>query len=106
MCCSARRCSRSRSGRSCSCRGLIGLSESSKGRLTRGADPPLMTPRDRTATGRFRVLVIANETAADEALHDLVTDHIGAMSAEVLVVAPAAFAGRTRVETVDAARAR
>lgn len=65
-----------------------------------------MTPRDRTATGRFRVLVIANETAADHALHELVVDHIGVMPAEVLVVAPAAHTRFARIESVEAADAR
>jgi hypothetical protein len=65
-----------------------------------------MTPRDGTATGRFRVLVIANETAADDTLHDLVVEHVGDMPAEVLVVAPAAGARFARVESVAAAEAR
>jgi hypothetical protein len=47
-----------------------------------------MTPRDRTASGRFRILVIANETIEDDALHELIIDHAAGMAAEVLVVAP------------------
>jgi hypothetical protein len=48
-----------------------------------------MTPRDRTATGRFRILVVANETLEDDALHELIADHAGGMPTDVLVVAPA-----------------
>jgi GABA permease len=48
-----------------------------------------MTPRDRTATGRYRILVIANETLEDEALHTLIADHASAMATDVLLVAPA-----------------
>jgi hypothetical protein len=65
-----------------------------------------MTPRDRTATGRFRVLVIANETAADDALQTLVVEHVGDMPAEVVVVAPAAHSRFARIESVEAAEAR
>ncbi|HEX6713928.1 MAG TPA: hypothetical protein VF066_11095 [Thermoleophilaceae bacterium] len=65
-----------------------------------------MTPRDRTATGRFRILVIANETAADDTLHELVVEHIGDMPAEVLVVAPAAPSRFARIESVEDAEAR
>jgi hypothetical protein len=48
-----------------------------------------MTPRDRTAEGRFRILVIANETVEGEALHDLIVVHAGGRSTDVIVVAPA-----------------
>ena len=48
-----------------------------------------MTPRDRTAEGRFRILAIANETVEGESFHELVLDQAGGMAAEVLVVAPA-----------------
>lgn len=65
-----------------------------------------MTPRDRTATGRFRILVIANETAADDALHEFVVDHAGVMKAEVLVVAPAARSRFGRIESTQDAEER
>jgi hypothetical protein len=58
-----------------------------------------MTPRDRTASGRFRLLVIANETAEDDALHELIVDRVGGMPAEVLLVAPAL---RSSGDTADA----
>ena len=48
-----------------------------------------MTPRRRTANGRYRILVIANETADGEALHRRVVGQVGRASAEVLIVAPA-----------------
>ena len=48
-----------------------------------------MTPRDRTATGRFRILAIANETVEGDALHQLIVEQAGDMPTEVLVVAPA-----------------
>lgn len=48
-----------------------------------------MTPRDRTANGRFRILAIANETVDGEALHELIVDHAGDLPTDVLVVAPA-----------------
>src|SRR3954462_6197648 len=48
-----------------------------------------MTPRDRTATGRFRVLAIANETVAGDALHQVIADHACNCPTDVLVVAPA-----------------
>jgi hypothetical protein len=48
-----------------------------------------MTPRDRTAGGRFRILAIANETVEGDALHELICMHAGALPADVLVVAPA-----------------
>jgi GABA permease len=47
-----------------------------------------MTPRDRTASGRFRILVIANETIEDDALHEFVVQHAGGMPTDALVVAP------------------
>lgn len=47
-----------------------------------------MTPRDRTATGRFRILVVANETVEDDALHQLIAEHAAGMPTDVLVVAP------------------
>lgn len=47
-----------------------------------------MTPRDRTAAGRFRILAIANEAVEGEAFLQLVAEHAGAQPAEVLVVAP------------------
>jgi GABA permease len=50
-----------------------------------------MTPRDRTASGRFRILVIANETVEDDALHEAIVDQVGGLPAEVLVVAPAVY---------------
>ena len=48
-----------------------------------------MTPRDRTAGGRFRILAIANETLESDALHALVVEQAGDMPTDVLVVAPA-----------------
>ena len=48
-----------------------------------------MTPRDRTARGRFRILAIANETLEADAFHQLVVVHAGDLPADVLVVAPA-----------------
>jgi GABA permease len=48
-----------------------------------------MTPRDRTSSGRFRILVVANETLEDDALHQLIADHAGDAPTDVLVVAPA-----------------
>ena len=65
-----------------------------------------MTPRDRTASGRFRILVIANETAGDDALVEFVADHLGDLPAEVLVVAPAGRARFARIESVEAADQR
>src|SRR3954453_23077216 len=50
-----------------------------------------MPPRDRTASGRFRILAIANETAEDAALHEAIVDHVGSMPGEVLLVAPAVY---------------
>ena len=47
-----------------------------------------MTPRDRTAAGRFRILAVANETVEAEEFLQFVADHAGAQPAEVLVVAP------------------
>jgi hypothetical protein len=40
----------------------------------------LMTPRDRTAEGRFRILAIANETVEADAFHALVTHEAPARS--------------------------
>jgi hypothetical protein len=37
-----------------------------------------MTPRDRTADGRFRILAIANETLEGAAFHDLILAHAAA----------------------------
>jgi hypothetical protein len=48
-----------------------------------------MTPRDRTASGRFRILAVANETVEGEALHDLIIHHAAGRPTDVLVVAPA-----------------
>ena len=48
-----------------------------------------MTPRDRTAGGRFRILAIANETVEGDALHELIVSHAGDLPTDVLVVAPA-----------------
>lgn len=48
-----------------------------------------MTPRDRTASGRFRILAIANETLDGDPLHQLIDSQAGDLPAEVLVVAPA-----------------
>jgi hypothetical protein len=48
-----------------------------------------MTPRDRTASGRFRILAIANETVESDALHQLILDRAGDMATDVLIVAPA-----------------
>src|SRR3954468_18470462 len=48
-----------------------------------------MTPRDGTATGRFRILAIANETVGCDALHSLIVNQAGDGDTEVLVVAPA-----------------
>jgi nucleotide-binding universal stress UspA family protein len=48
-----------------------------------------MTPRDRTANGRFRILAIANETVEGDALHTLITNHAEGRPTDVLVVAPA-----------------
>jgi hypothetical protein len=50
-----------------------------------------MTPRDRTAGGCFRILVIANEAVEAAALHEVIVNRVGAMPAEVLVVAPAVY---------------
>ncbi|MEA2482962.1 MAG: permease [Thermoleophilaceae bacterium] len=48
-----------------------------------------MTPRDRTADGRFRILAIANETLEGEAFHQLIVECAGGLRADVIVVAPA-----------------
>jgi hypothetical protein len=48
-----------------------------------------MTPRDRTANGRFRILAIANETVEGDALHTLITSQAAGWPVDVLVVAPA-----------------
>ncbi|HEX4719732.1 MAG TPA: hypothetical protein VH300_14485 [Thermoleophilaceae bacterium] len=48
-----------------------------------------MTPRDRTASARFRILAIANETVEADALHELIRSHADGMPTEVVVVAPA-----------------
>jgi hypothetical protein len=48
-----------------------------------------MTPRDRTAAGRYRILAIANETVEGDALHQLIVSHAGELPTEVVVVAPA-----------------
>jgi hypothetical protein len=65
-----------------------------------------MTPRDRTARGRYRILVIANEALEDQALHALVADHAAAMPTDVLLVATQ-FAAEQHleraIETLDAA---
>src|SRR5258705_13859211 len=48
-----------------------------------------MTPRDRTAHGRYRILAIANETLEGAELHELVAEHAAGRPADVIVVAPA-----------------
>src|SRR3954467_9204469 len=62
-----------------------------------------MTPRDRTAArrtrilraargtaeGRLRILAIANETVDGDALHELIVEHAAGLPTEILVVAPA-----------------
>ena len=48
-----------------------------------------MTPHDRTANGRFRILAVANETVEGDALHDLIVAHAAGRPTDVLVVAPA-----------------
>jgi hypothetical protein len=48
-----------------------------------------MTPRDRTAAGRFRILVVANETVEGDARHDLIASHAAGRDTDVVVVAPA-----------------
>jgi len=65
-----------------------------------------MTPRDRTANGRFRILAIANETVEGDALHQLILHHAGDLPADVLVVAPALNSGlRHWLSDVDGAYA-
>ena len=48
-----------------------------------------MTPNDRTANGRFRILAIANETVEGDELHRLIAAHASGRPADVIVVAPA-----------------
>src|SRR4051812_7665217 len=48
-----------------------------------------MTPRDRTASGRFRILAIANETLEGDAFHELIALRTDGLPTEVVVVAPA-----------------
>lgn len=48
-----------------------------------------MTPRPRTGDRRYRILVIANETADGEALHRRIVVQAAQKRAEVLIVAPA-----------------
>ena len=48
-----------------------------------------MTPHDRTAGGRYRILAIANETIEGEAFHELIADQAAGRPADVVVVAPA-----------------
>jgi hypothetical protein len=48
-----------------------------------------MTQRDRTASGRFRILAIANETVDGDAFHQLIVEHANGHPSDVLVVAPA-----------------
>src|SRR6478736_1490199 len=48
-----------------------------------------MTPRDRTAGGRFRILAIANETVEGDAFHHLILNHAEGRPTDVIVVAPA-----------------
>jgi GABA permease len=57
-------------------------------------DPRRMTPRDRTADGRFRILVVANEAVESEALHELIRRHAAGRPSDVVIVAPE---GRSRV---------
>src|SRR4051812_45299883 len=53
------------------------------------ADRCGMTPHDRTARGRFRILAIANETVEGDELHELIAAHAAGRPADVIVVAPA-----------------
>jgi hypothetical protein len=48
-----------------------------------------MTSRDRNGNRRYRILVVANETADGEALHRRIVERAVGKPAEVLVVAPA-----------------
>ena len=48
-----------------------------------------MTPRDRTASGRFRILAIANETVEADAFHQLIVSHASGQPTDVVIVAPA-----------------
>jgi hypothetical protein len=48
-----------------------------------------MTPRDRTADGRVRILAVANETVEGDAFHDLILHHALGRPTDVIVVAPA-----------------
>jgi GABA permease len=48
-----------------------------------------MTPRDRTADGRFRILVVANEAVESEPLHELIRRHAAGRPSDVVIVAPA-----------------
>jgi GABA permease len=48
-----------------------------------------MTPHDRTANGRFRILAIANETVEGQELHTLIASHAAGRPTDVIVVAPA-----------------
>jgi hypothetical protein len=47
-----------------------------------------MTPRDRTAEGRFRILAVVDETVEPAVLHHLILDHNHNLPTDVLVVCP------------------
>jgi hypothetical protein len=64
-----------------------------------------MTPHDRTANGRFRILAIANETLEGDELHNLIVDHALGRAVDVIVVAPA-LNSRVRHWFSDEDRAR
>src|SRR3954452_10715979 len=88
-CCWAAPSSLSRSGRSSRCQGLIELSQVSKGFPTREQEAEHMTPRDRPAPARVRMLVLGNETVEDDALHQLIAEHAAGILVVVLVVVAA-----------------
>jgi hypothetical protein len=56
--------------------------------MRRGADDSPMTPRDRTAGGRFRILAIADDRSEADALHELILDQAGGLPTDVVLVAP------------------
>ena len=64
-----------------------------------------MTPRDRTANGRVRILAVANETLDGDALHELICARAEQLTTEVVVVAPA-LNSRFRHWVSDSDRAR
>src|SRR4051795_8532000 len=65
----------------------------------------MITPRDRTAGGRFRILAIANETVEGDGLHQLIVRHAAGRPTDVIVVAPA-LNSRLRHWCSDEDRAR